>query len=750
MSNGYVLAAKADMAVGQEIAQGFGLELIALTTITEMETATLVGAANLGLILSQAAARDAGYTTILRVLAARAPRAQLIAVEADARASFPFLPAGWALMTLDEARNRLAEMARRRAQAEAPPPAPEPAPPEPVAAPPEPIAIIEPPPPEPRNEEIAAELAVEEAPEDEGDDAPTPEQVRDYVRAELRAFYDDKTQLAPIIAAVDAEGVAAFAAAVLAAPEDEEASPAANVLRALMRLALAALHARGVNLGTAGFGAVADEATRLADAVDIDALADMMRYASEREEDPMQLVRNAAERLREEAAVSAETPEPQSEAEPEPEAPAEPDALDSMDEELASLSDDDAESPAPVMPAPAPSMPPAPEPPLSNQPQAPSNSWAKDVLGGDDQRAAQRRDQFQEAEDAFKQREDELRRRLAEAHRTTPLPADVLESIRKHGTGEREVSAKAIVQAAQGDRKSESRNEVRHDASYNGSAVTSSGSAPADASAFAPKKLRRGEAELVQVVIHQPKDLRAVIKAARKADERTDPAPTGMRIGDIALGETVGVALEVRGAACNGEVQRRTWTGSPLTFAFTAEAEADAKQVVFIARVFVGDAEIGVIAFTRGVSGPKKKPENVGDALRMKRHKRVFISYSSKDRETVAAIATAYAAAGVEHFFDRTSLASGEEWSPRLRKEIDRADLFHLCWSKSAAQSEWVEKEATHALTRRQRSKGKAPAITVQMLDGPPWAPHPPHLDSINFDDFVRAAIVGYARGDGE
>jgi hypothetical protein len=35
------------------------------------------------------------------------------------------------------------------------------------------------------------------------------------------------------------------------------------------------------------------------------------------------------------------------------------------------------------------------------------------------------------------------------------------------------------------------------------------------------------------------------------------------------------------------------------------------------------------------------------------------------------------------------------------------------------------------------------------MLDGPPWAKHPPELDSINFDDFVRAAIVGYARGDG-
>jgi NAD(P)-dependent dehydrogenase (short-subunit alcohol dehydrogenase family) len=114
--------------------------------------------------------------------------------------------------------------------------------------------------------------------------------------------------------------------------------------------------------------------------------------------------------------------------------------------------------------------------------------------------------------------------------------------------------------------------------------------------------------------------------------------------------------------------------------------------------------------------------------------------------ETVAAIATAYASAGVEHFWDRASLKSGEEWHPRLRREIDRADLFHVCWSKNAAESEWVKKETEHAITRRRRNSGK-PDITVQMLDGPPWAKHPPELDSFNFDDFVRAAIVGYARG---
>lgn len=273
--------------------------------------------------------------------------------------------------------------------------------------------------------------------------------------------------------------------------------------------------------------------------------------------------------------------------------------------------------------------------------------------------------------------------------------------------------------------------------------------APADATAFAPKKLRRGEPELVRIVIHQPKDLQAVIKAARKIDPRTDAAPSGMKVGEVALGASVGVSLEVRGAACNGEIQRRTWQGEPLDFNFSAEAEADVKQTVFLARVFIDDAQIGVLAFTRPVGGPKKNPAS-NDKVRLKRHKRVFLSYSSKDRETVSAIATAYEAAGVQHFFDRTSLKSGEEWSPRLRQEIDRADLFHLCWSKSAADSEWVAKEAEHALTRRRRSNGKKPDITVQMLDGPPWAKHPDSLDSINFDDFVRAAIVGYARGDGQ
>ena len=501
MSNGYIVAAEADIAAAREIADGFGLDLIGAGAIGDHAAtgAALARAANVGLLLSAAAAEDAAYTALLRSLATQLQNAQLILVTPEARAAFAFLPDAWPTMSLEQARARAGVLKDQRGEDEpaAEPPRAQPLPPK-AAEPPAPPS--EPPPPQVDADDGDAFLTAEP-----GESADT-------------------------FAADDAAGAPETSPPVGAAP------PAA-----------------------------------------------------------------------------AEPP-----------------------------------------PAPAPARPPA---------------------------------------------QEETPARGGEALPRTRAAAPT---------------------------------------------------APADATAFAPKKLRRGTPELVRVVIHQPKDLAAVIKAARKIDARAEPAPSGMRVGEVRLGASVGVALEVRGAACDGAVQRRTWAGEPIDFNFSVEPDAEVKQAVFLARVFVDDAQIGVLAFTRPVSGSAKKPADLGDKIRLKRHKRVFLSYSSKDRETVAAIATAYRSAGVAHFWDRASLKSGEEWSPRLRREIERADLFHLCWSKSAAASEWVEKEAEYAITRRRRSNGKRPDITVQMLDGPPWAKHPDSLDSINFDDFVRAAIVGYARGDGE
>jgi hypothetical protein len=567
MSNGYLLAAEADLGSVRELAAGFGLEAICANTLGSQAAtvSALSDAANVGIVLSHAATRDAALVSLLHALATSLHGAQLILATPDARDAFGFLPASWPMMALDEARTRAAELVRRRAEHEA-----------------------------------SGGEAPRAHPLPQTERAPAPEPPP--AQAEPAPPAEDEAE-APPVAAAPSEDAAPSAEVQPPAPTEEQAPPAT-------------LDSRYGDMRDA-MGAGGEAPSDDADKTD-----------------------------------GVEAPPAQA-----------------------------AEPPALATPMPAPTAPPSVLPPGTTL-SAP-NDGPRPPLGDVG---------------------------AAAPGSVTPEPQSV---------------------------------QPPRQRARNGGSAT----APADATAFAPKKLRRGSPELVRIVIHQPKDLQAVIKAARKVDARTEPAPSGMKIGDVELGASVGVALEVRGAVCDGTLQRRTWEGAPLDFNFSAEAETDVKQAVFLARVFVNDAQIGVLAFTRPVGGPHKKPHSTGERVRLKRHKRVFLSYSSKDRETVAAIATAYQAAGVAHFFDRTSLKSGEEWSPRLRREIDRADLFHLCWSRSAAASEWVEKEATHALTRRRRAK--RPDITVQMLDGPPWAPHPPELDSINFDDFVRAAIVGYARGDG-
>lgn len=545
MSNGYLLAARADLAAAHEISGGFGLDVIDASTVTDLNglAQALAQAANVGLVISSAAARDPRYVEIMRALGARLQTPQLILVDQSAYAPFSFLPSQWPAMLLEDARSRAA-----RRQAAAPPPPP-------------------PPPMAPRREmddlidSIVKPPAAAPAPPPE----PPPQ-----ARGPLDDLLGGIVRPAPATPAPEPDPPAPTEE-LLGAPEPEPA-PTEDLL-----------------------GAPPEP---------------------ELEADPGRALTRRAITI-----------------EPEPEPPA-------------------------AAPAPEAAAPPA-------------------------------------AADEGAHEEAEF------------TPVAPTEAPRAAPSAPRET-------------------------------------APADATAFAPKKLRRGTPELVRVVIHQPSQARDVIKAAKKIDPYARPAPQGISIGDIALGANVGIALQVHGASCDGVVQRRSWAGEPIDFAFPIEPDSDAKQAVFVARVFVDDAQIGVIAFTRPIIGATSQAPT--QEIRLTRHKRVFISYSSADRETVSVIATAYEMAGVEHFWDRTALKSGEEWSPRLKKEIERADLFHLCWSKAAAQSEWVAKEAAHALKRRRSAK--RPEITVQMLDGPPWAPHPPELDAINFDDFVRAAIVGYARGE--
>ncbi len=267
----------------------------------------------------------------------------------------------------------------------------------------------------------------------------------------------------------------------------------------------------------------------------------------------------------------------------------------------------------------------------------------------------------------------------------------------------------------------------------------------ADATAFVPGHLAPGEPSLVQIYINRPKDQRSVRQHAAQADESAKARGGTQKLGKIRENEAIFIELFSPNASIQSMQSKQQWKGKPLRFLFWATPNVGANQCAFEARVMLAGAQIGTIAFTQSVAtlaGSQGQSE-----ARMTPVKSVFLSYSSKDRSKVSLVAGAYARAGIKCFFDRTSLRSGEEWPPRLLKEIEGADLFHLFWSVSAADSPWVVKETRHALETSRSSAQRSPSITIQMLDGPPWAAHPEDLDILNFDDFTRAAVVGYEVG---
>jgi hypothetical protein len=81
-----------------------------------------------------------------------------------------------------------------------------------------------------------------------------------------------------------------------------------------------------------------------------------------------------------------------------------------------------------------------------------------------------------------------------------------------------------------------------------------------------------------------------------------------------------------------------------------------------------------------------------------KAYNAVFCSYSHKDTLIVERVERAIKTLGVEYLRDVHALRSGQHWGEELYKLIDRADIFQLFWSPTAAQSPYVEQEWRYAL----------------------------------------------------
>lgn len=112
-----------------------------------------------------------------------------------------------------------------------------------------------------------------------------------------------------------------------------------------------------------------------------------------------------------------------------------------------------------------------------------------------------------------------------------------------------------------------------------------------------------------------------------------------------------------------------------------------------------------------------------------KMYQAIFCSYSHADTKIIERLERAYKSLGMDYLRDITTLKSGTHWSDELLALIDRADVFQLFWSKTAAESPYVKQEWEHAL----KYENDRPNFIRPVWWQDPMPPVPKELGHIHF-----------------
>jgi hypothetical protein len=91
----------------------------------------------------------------------------------------------------------------------------------------------------------------------------------------------------------------------------------------------------------------------------------------------------------------------------------------------------------------------------------------------------------------------------------------------------------------------------------------------------------------------------------------------------------------------------------------------------------------------------------------------VFISYSRRDTARAEAFAKAFAAEGVDAFWDR-AIPAGVHWNDYLARKLGEADIVLVLWSETSVASPYVKEEAD--VGKRQ---GKLVPVAIDPVEPP-------------------------------
>ncbi len=220
-------------------------------------------------------------------------------------------------------------------------------------------------------------------------------------------------------------------------------------------------------------------------------------------------------------------------------------------------------------------------------------------------------------------------------------------------------------------------------------------------SIFAPAEVKPNSHMLVQVYLHlleETEKVKSLAQESQKDAQRRDYIPLQCK---LKKGDKVDVLLNVYGESLlMSDKKSMVWQGSftKCTFDYRVPKDINVDELSCKAILAVGGVPVGEMNFITQIV--VDKPRNLNTEIKAHNYSKVFISYAHKDEQAVKFLAKGLEVMKVDHFFDRKYLKAGDIFPQVIEDYINSADLFVLCWSENASQSEYVKKEYTQALGR--------------------------------------------------
>ena len=219
-------------------------------------------------------------------------------------------------------------------------------------------------------------------------------------------------------------------------------------------------------------------------------------------------------------------------------------------------------------------------------------------------------------------------------------------------------------------------------------------------SIFASSEIKRKSHMVVQVYLHLYEETDKVKSLAQESDkntERRDYIPLQCK---LKKGDKVDVLLNIYGETLMmSDKKNVVWQGAftKCSFDYFIPKDIDVDELSCVALLSVNGVPVGEMRFiTRIVDSPRQlNPEIIAY-----KYNKVFISYSHQDESKVKFLHEGLELGSVPHFFDRKYLKVGDVFPKVIQDYINSADLFILCWSENASNSEYVQKERLLALER--------------------------------------------------